>query len=288
MNILITGANGYIGSNLITHLLKKEDYVIYALSKSEIAISNDRFINIVCDLSGVHFTQKLPQGIDTVIHLAQSNQYRNFPEGAQDVFAVNIQSTQLLLEWSRKNNISKFIFSSTGNVYKPENKLLTEKDACEPIGYYGASKYAAEQLIHTYSQFFRTIVVRIFGVYGPGQKSMTIPNIIERIKSSTPITLAKGIGLNFTPLYISDCIEMLTHIIENKNKNKLYNLTGNETIHLGHLVELISKFVNVVPKIKLTEDEPMYLTGSATLFNEDHQYNPAITIEEGLKKILHT
>ncbi len=288
MKILIIGASGFIGSHLANRLLEKGQHEVYAVSRKKIVNTSSSLHSIPCDVAESNFTSFLPTGIDCVIHLAQSDQYKNFPEGVDDIFAVNIRATQLLLEWCRKNEVKKFIYASSGNVYQRQNKLLTETDVCEPIEYYGASKYAAEQLVKQYKQFFHTCILRIFGVYGPSQKNMTIPNIIERVLNGQEVTLAKGSGLYFTPLFISDCVEMMVCTIEKENKNSLYNLAGNERIHLGQLVDLISKFVKKTPVTKLTEGEEMYLTGSATLFNEDHQYNPAITIEEGLKKILHT
>lgn len=286
MKILITGATGFIGSNLISSLIKDTGCFIYTVSKTPVSNSSSNLKNILYNLTDKNFTDKLPENVDVVIHLAQSNEYRNFPDKANDIFEVNVHSTQLLLEWSRKTGVKKFIFASTGNVYKLQNKLLNETDICEPEGYYGASKYAAEQLIKPYNQFFETIILRIFGVYGPGQKKMTIPNMIEKIKNGEEIILADGKGLCFTPLYIDDCVEMITRIIHKNQNSKIINLAGSEKIDLGQLVEIICKIIDTAPKIKLIKKDAMYLMGDTTLFKNEYKYSHSIDIGTGIKKTI--
>ena len=103
-NILITGSSGYIGKLLIKNLLSKSNKIkIYALVRENVINNLDNVIYIKCDLSNISFSKILPLNIDVVIHLAQSNNYRLFPEKADDIFNINISSTQKLLEWSRKN-----------------------------------------------------------------------------------------------------------------------------------------------------------------------------------------
>jgi nucleoside-diphosphate-sugar epimerase len=287
MNILVTGAAGYIGSNLIHFLMKKSNYVVYAVSRDKLHVSDKQLHHVVCDLTEFDFINKLPPKIDTVIHFAQSNEYRNFPDGASDMFAVNVRSTQLLLEWGRRNKISKFIFSSTGNVYKPQNKLLIESDACQPNGYYGASKFVAEQLIQPYSQFFETKILRLFGVYGPGQKGMVVANIIEKLRSGEAVTLAQGIGLKFTPLYIDDCVKMIEETIRIKTDANIYNFAGNKVIRLGDIAELIAQNLKINLEILTNQNNPTYLMGSIDKFLNDYEYVPTIDLEIGIKRTLN-
>jgi len=181
MNILISGADGFVGSNLLKKLLEEGSHEVYALSKKSGLQSSRKCHVIKCNLSDENFTKVLPNNVNVVVHLAQSNQYQNFPNEVDDIFKVNIIATQHLLDWSRKTGIKKFIFASSGNVYKPKNIMHSEEDACEPIGYYGATKYAAEQLMKAYNNFFQISILRLFGIYGPGQNKMTIPNIIKKI-----------------------------------------------------------------------------------------------------------
>ncbi len=288
MNILITGANGFIGSHLVAKLAQDINNTVYAVYRKDNQANLPQVKKIFVDLSTENFENQLPKEIDCIVHLAQSEAYREFPEKANQIFDINVKSTQRIAEWALKNKIKKFIFSSTGNVYKQQNILLKENDTCEPIGYYGASKFAAEQLIKPYQDFFDVFILRIFGVYGPGQKQMTIPNIIDRVKNNSTVTLAKNAGLFFTPLYIDDCIEMIERIINSTNPKKFntYNLAGSETIHLGELTESIGEILGINPKIEINNNEPMYLMGDVSLFNKDFGYNTNTNIKKGLTQTL--
>ena len=286
-NIMITGANGFIGSYLVHHLAKFDHFTIYPVDKYALYNITEKLQPIIADFTDKNFTESIPRDIDIIVHLAQSNKYRNFPDSVDDIFAINIHSTQQLLEWSRKIGVSKFIFASTGNVYKPQNKLLNESDLCEPDSYYGASKYAAEQLVKPYSQYFSTTILRLFGVYGPGQTNMIIPNLIECLRNQKEIILAKNIGHSFTPLYIDDCVEMIVKILKSNvhRKSIIYNIAGNEVINLFDLVTLKSEFLKVIPNFKVTEKKPVFLMGANNKFNKDFSYKPPTTLESGIKSL---
>ena len=288
MNILITGANGYIGSRLVKLLNSLDNISVYPLYRDLNFESIPNVKPIIANLSDSQFISSLPNNIDMVVHLAQSREYRNFPDSVDNIFSINVHSTNMLLEWCRQSGVSQFLFASSGNVYKLQNKLLTEDDLCIPTGYYGATKYAAEQLIMSYSRFFQVCILRIFGVYGPGQKNMILPNIYEMLKRGDEITLAKKSGLYFTPLYIDDCLEMLLKIFESdfKENHCIYNLAGKETINLGELIDFICSSTIIKAKIKVTDDEPTYLMGDISKFIRDFDYIPNGLIKELILKII--
>ena len=211
MNILITGANGFIGRHLIGTLLQEETHHIWGIARQPLALDSKYYCHLTVDLTRKNWTDVLPSPIDTVVHLAQSNRYRaqDFPEGSRDMLAVNVNSTLELLEWARKNHVKQFILSSTGNVYKPSPKLFVEDDSCFPTNMYAATKLSAEYFVQQYREFFQGIVLRLFSIYGPHQKRRLLPMIIDRIKTGGEIILASEKGIYLTPLYVSDCVEMI-------------------------------------------------------------------------------
>jgi UDP-glucose 4-epimerase len=289
LNVLITGASGFIGSNLVNHLIKQEGITIFPVYRKNAPTGLKNTHPVIADLSDEHFTNLLPNNINVIVHLAQSKEYRNFPEQANDIFTINVLATHKLLEWARKTGVSKFIFASTGNVYKQQNKLLSESDLCEPISYYGGSKYAAEQLISNYSQFFATTILRMFGVYGPGQVNMIVPNIISRIRSQKEIILAKNVGLYFTPIYITDCVRMLSKVIYSENIMKIgiYNISGNETKNLHEMTIVAGQLLGLTPLYNITNDEPAFLMGSNAKFLNDYGYKPDVNLEMGLETTIN-
>ena len=148
------------------------------------------------------------------------------------------------------------------------------------------SKYIAELLIESYKAYYNICTLRIFGVYGPNQTGMTIPNIVNKVKNSEKITLAKGKGLYFSPLFIFDCIEMISLIIdENQSTNyEVYNLSGSEIVTLNQIVLLASKKFGIEANIEITDKEPDYLVGSSTKFIEKFNFNFSKNFNLGLNE----
>ena len=114
MRVLVTGANGFVGRRLLETHSGGHELVALARTRGP-------------ELPGVEWIEhdlvepladaRLPDRIDAVIHLAQSRRYREFPEGARDVFEVNTRSTFELLEYARRAGARSFVFASTGGVY---------------------------------------------------------------------------------------------------------------------------------------------------------------------------
>jgi UDP-glucose 4-epimerase len=252
--ILITGAAGFIGGALIEFLASQKDVSVIPVTREE-----------GYDLSEPGWVKKIPDGhVNTVIHLAQSSFYRDFPGGASDMRRVNIDATAELLEWSRLNGVKRFLFSSTGNVYKASVQPLIESDPTLPVSFYGATKLCAEQLVTQYSQFFTTINMRLFGVYGPGQKRMLISDIISSLRNGSEITLAQGKGLIFTPIYLADCVAIIHSLIGyNVDETDMtINVAGNENVDLNKVVHSLGRLLDVSPNISLVDGNPKYLVSN--------------------------
>ena len=220
-----------------------------------------------------------------VYHLAQSKRYREFPDGAIDMSAVNITSTVEILGWSLKNSVKKFIYTSTANVFKKSTCKIKSTHPCEPKSMYSATKLSAEFIIKQYEEYFQIIILRLFTIYGPKQRNMLIPTLIEKVSLGQEIFLANGVGIYLTPLFISDCIEALLKLVDlNRSKTILYNLAGSEIIDLSEILDILEGFLNKKSNRINTNEEPLYITGSNDRISHNILYQPKINIYEGLKK----
>lgn len=289
MNILITGSGGYIGSNLIGRL--KDNCNISKIFGVDIlpqSFAAENVVHIGVDLSADGWTRGIEEQVDTVVHLAQSKKYRDFPDGAEDMFRINIKSTFDLLEWGRSKKIKKFIFASSGSVYRPKNNRLRETDKCIPTSMYAATKLTAEHLIRQYRGHFSTAVMRIFTVYGPGQKSMLIPNVIEKVKNGEEITLARGKGIFLTPIYIDDCVSAIEKLILTGlgEDEGIVNIAGNEILSLGDIVKILGRMLRIKPLIKLNKNQPLFLTADNRKMLSIMGFPDFIPFKIGIKKFL--
>ena len=277
-SVLITGASGFLGRNLSSRLSDSEQYKLILINREN-----------QYDLSSKGWTDKIPNAqVDIVVHLAQSNRYREFPEGAEDIFQVNIASTFELLEWSRLHGVERFIFASTGNVYKDSNKKLSEESDCGPNTLYAASKFSAEKMIESYSDFFEVINTRIFGLYGPRQKNNLISNIIKSVEEGNEIILDGEKGLSLSPLFIEDAVYVFTKLLNMplQNKKLTINIAGDEVLSLFDIASSISEFTQKKPVFTNTTNTPKLFCGDNKKLKKLTGLNNLMSFNEGIKQTL--
>lgn len=262
MRYLITGASGFVGKNLLAILRADRSNEIFAINRSK-SFSEGNVHYVISDLAALDFVKDFPLEIDCVIHLAQSLGYRDFPNEAEDMFNVNIRATHQLLEWSRKNNVRTFFFASTANVYKSStSKLDASSTLLKPNSFYGVSKFSAELMCESYSQFFNVIVGRIFTVFGPNQKGMLVPNMLEKVRKSEKITLAQGKGLLLSPIHVEDLVRQIEYLVSKVKEPFLtINLCGKEQTSLGQIVKKMGAYLALEPKLEITEGECAVISG---------------------------
>jgi UDP-glucose 4-epimerase len=285
MRILITGVNGFIGRHMANFLCSRHE--VLGVTRPSTSLDGLSAIKLIfADLSVPGFVEKLPSRIDCIIHLAQSTQYRNFPEGTQDMRCVNIDATCELLEWARIAGVQQFIFSSTANVYGKSNKQLTEADVTQPESFYGASKLAAEHLAKQYQAHFQVDVLRLFTVYGPGQRGMLIPNIADRMRQGQSITLADGVGLTLSPIYVGDVAEIAYKLMKAQNGNgyRLFNVCGHNVNELSEIVSILEEVLRVKANIKFIQEGANYLAGSNNALKNFIDLGPMTGLKDGLSK----
>lgn len=253
MKLLVTGANGFIGKAFITHMHRKHDIIGLVRDSGKCQnLSNVEFINH--DFSNRLNNSILPKKIDAIIHLAQSNQYRNFPVGMRDMADVNISGLVDILEYARTADCKNFINFSSGSVYLGDPNAQSEDSPINPISAYPLTKYIAEQVTDLYSDFFTTLNIRLFFPYGPGQQNMLIPNIINSVKNSKPIGLqGNDGGLKLCPIYIDDVVSICAKCLE-KNTRGLMNVGGTEALTLQQIANQITQVVGLQAIFEIDND----------------------------------
>lgn len=284
MNILITGGTGYIGKALTSALIRC-GAVLYVTCRCrpEIDMVGINWIEVNFDQPG--WTELLPKStIDVVYHLAQSKNHRNFPAMANDVCQVNVMATVELVSWARENEVRRFIYTSTGNVYGINNSLFNENSSCEPNGMYASSKFSAELFLKPFQSYMEIVVLRLFGVYGFGQHGSMLQNIFDNILNGSPVYLAKGVGVRYNPIHITDCVSALLKFIEVKidSSFEIVNIGGNEIVDLSEFVNIVSNQYSIRPNIVVTDATPVFLMGDINKLVSRYGFAPCIPFTEGV------
>jgi nucleoside-diphosphate-sugar epimerase len=286
MKILVTGANGFIGRQL-TSILASEHH-IFGLTRVLKSSHNKDVEWLSSDFTDADFINNLPKDVDCVVHLAQSSKYRDFPEGIQDMNCVNVGATLKLLEWSRISGIKHFIFASTANVYSSRSDKITESHLTQPNSFYGASKLSAELFVRQYQKYFQVDILRLFTVYGPNQKRMLIPDIIERIKTGNVITLAEGEGVYLTPIFVTDVVAVINDLISSNKRHEclLVNVCGDSEITLRELVQLIEKALGRNALVQEISEKAAHFSGDNTLLKSYIGHRKFIDPENGILDVI--
>ena len=195
--VLVTGAGGFVGSNLVDTLLARGDTVVgidcftpYYDPESKranltAALTDPRFSLVEADLRDTDVLALL-DGIDTVFHQAAQPGVRlSWSDGFAEYATHNVLATQRLLEAARDNDVRRFVYASSSSVYGNQERYPTvETDLPRPYSPYGVTKLAAEHLCGLYAENWgvSTVSLRYFTVFGPRQRpDMSIHRLCEAV-----------------------------------------------------------------------------------------------------------
>lgn len=288
MNVLVTGANGLLGRNLVNILSVKHTVFAIIRNKSKVNfLLNDNVKIIEIDL--LDFSEDiLPVNIDAIYYLAQSSHFRDFPNSYNDIFSINVQTPLRFADWGRKNNVKQFFYTSSGGVYKhpvEPVKEIFDINANDKNGFYLDSKLSAEVLLRNFACFFKTFVIlRPFFVYGPGQNSsMLIPRLIHNIIEKSEITLSCENGIKINPIFVSDAVRSMERLLDLEGEY-IFNVAGSEVVSLRELSAMIAQIVNEPPKYKVLDSPQSDLIADISKMKEN-LHMPKVTLEDGLKSV---
>ncbi len=265
-DVLITGSSGHLGSRVLE--LLRSRYQVHAVVRRLPLTAYPDVVYHEIDLSGDWSASALPNRMDTVIHLAQSRNYRDFPGGALETFRVNTGATALLLDYANRVGATRFVLASTGGLYSPGKVVIDADTPLQPprgeLGYYFQSKLAAERLAECYSALLAVMVLRPFFIYGPGQsEEKLIARLVASVREGRPIGFSGDRGLRINPIHVDDAARVVGALLEIKGSRTL-NLAGPETVSICEIAERVGQIVGVAPILNRS-------AGDESMVVADHQ-----------------
>ena len=283
MKILLTGASGLLGRSLIPLLVVNEE--VFSIGRNPIPRT---MAMPPIDLATPWDSGLLPEQVDVVIHLAQSARYRDFPHGAQEVFAVNLAATAQLLDYALRAGAKRFILASTGGIYRAGSDTITEDSEIlgpSELGHYFATKLSAEMLAGNYRQFMDIHVLRIFFMYGSGQrKEMFLPALIQRIKKGVPVQLNGPEGIQINPVHVQDAAKTVSTLAR-VGGPKTLNIAGPDVISIRAIAEQIGQLLEIQPMFDIVEEAKDLIASVNPMINLIGIHD--ISFSSGLKTIVN-
>jgi UDP-glucose 4-epimerase len=253
VKVLVTGPTGFIGRPLVEALAA--DHEVWAVGRT-VADHPPSVKWVEWDMSAALPATLLPSRIDAVVHLAQSRNYRDFPESAVAIARVNVQATVELLDHARRAGARNFVFASSGGVYGGSNSPLGEDAIVKPPDFYLSTKAAAEALASAYRQYFNVVCLRLFFPYGPGQShDRFITRMVLRVLAGEPIVLYGLQGIRVNPTHVSDVVRAIDASLHVSDSH-VVNVAGPDVFTLRELTELIAERVGRRPNFDEQPIEP--------------------------------
>ena len=276
MNILVTGAAGFIGSQLCESLITRGDQVLgidnfdpfYSVEnkknnlKNLSSSSNFKFLNISLNdeltaLVGEDFK------FDVIVHLAAKAGVRPSLADPAGYYFTNVNGTQNLLDFAVKRRIPKFVFASSSSVYgeNPKRPWFESDSDLLPISPYASSKLAGEHLGHVYSLHndLQFIALRFFTVFGPRQRpDLAIRKFIELIKEKKKIPVFGDGSTTRDYTFVSDTIAGIVSAVDHGELPNfdIFNLGRGDSISLSEMISTISDVLKIEADIERLPFQP--------------------------------
>jgi nucleoside-diphosphate-sugar epimerase len=301
MRYLVTGGAGFIGSHMVKEIVRRGEYVTVIDSlvtgkkeRLKDVMEHIRFVQ--GDIRDSDLLRKEMKGIDYVIHLAALISVVESMEKPDLYHEVNVEGTRKVLEAAKLNDVKCFVMPSSCAVYGSLKTVpFKESMKASPTSPYGQSKLDIEKLCREYydKQGLKTIALRYFNVFGPGQEpgsaySGVISIFIKKLLSNE-IPFIFGDGKQTREfVYVQNIVEATLLACEaEKGFGEPYNIGTEEEISVNALYKMICKIMkkDVKPKYEPARKGEMKRAGSdCTKAKKVLGYSPKISFEQGLKE----
>ncbi len=245
MNILVTGGSGFIGTNLVTGLLKEGHKVtIYDKQKSE--TYPDRCI--VADIRDKEKLTRTMRGVDTVYHLAA--EHRDDVQPTSLYYEVNVGGADNMVCALNENNVKRLIFTSTVAVYGLNSGTPNEESPTNPFNDYGMSKYTAENIFNKWADSDNThclVTVRPTVIFGEKNRG-NVYNLLYQLSSGKFIKVGKGNNRKSMG-YVLNLTKFLTTLLESTPGQCVYNYADKPDLCMNELINIFHNTIGNHPKI---------------------------------------
>ena len=304
MKFFVTGAGGFIGSNLVDRLLSDGHDVVGCDNFAtgfrrflEGALTNPRFQLVEHDLLSPAGIAEAMQGADVVFHLAANADVRFGTDAPRRDLEQNTMVTFNVLEAMRAQGVKRIAFSSTGSIYGEAARIPTPEDAPFPIqtSLYGASKLGAEGFIAAYAEGFgfQTYIFRFVSILGERYTHGHVFDFVRALQRDPTRLSVLGNGKQRKSyLYVQDCIDaMLLCLDRATEKVNVLNLGTDAYVEVLDSVGWISERLGVTPTVSLTGGDRGWIGDNPFIFLDTKKvrslgWEPKLSIRQGIERTI--
>lgn len=307
--IFVTGAAGFIGSNLVDRLIADGKAVVgwdnFSTGQRrflEGALKSSQFKLIEGDNLDLAALTRAMAGCDTIFHLAANADVRFGLDHPSKDLQQNTIATFNVLEAMRANGVKRIAFSSTGSVYGEAEKIPTPEDAAFPVqtSLYAASKVAGEGMISSYCEGFKFegYIFRFVSILGERYTHGHIFDFYKQLTEHPGSLKVLGDGTQRKSyLYVQDCIDAMLHVMgkraarQAKHGVGIYNLGTSEYVQVNDSIRYICGVLGLKPKLEYSGGNRGWVGDNPFIFLDTQKirttgWNTTLTIEQGIIRTL--
>tara|TARA_Y100000296_G_C5123480_1_gene231626 strand:- start:125 stop:1108 length:984 start_codon:yes stop_codon:yes gene_type:complete len=304
--VLVTGADGFIGSRLVEILLEK-GYKVKALSQYnsfnnwgwlEDVESSDNLEVVSGDIRDPFYCKEISKDVDQIFHLAALIAIPYSYVAPQSYVETNVTGTLNICKAALENKVERVLCTSTSEVYGTAQFVpISESHPLQPQSPYSASKIGADAMAMSFYNAFDLplVIARPFNTYGPRQSARAvIPTIIGQIaKGATEVKLGDVTPTRDFNFVDDTCNGMISLINCDQALGKTVNIGSNTEISIEETFHLINDLMNGNAKIvsdsirkRPDKSEVFRLVCDNSLIKDLTGFEPQFNIREGMRKTI--
>ena len=294
--VLITGGAGFIGSNIVRHLIKEGNSVTVLDNFMSGYRSNlDAFPTVriiegdIRDKTAVEVAMK---GAEVVFHLAASvGNKRSIDHPISDA-EINVLGTIQVLEAARKEGVRKIVVSSSAGIFGELKTMPIKEDhPIEPDSPYGCTKLCEEKLCLAYAKLYaiEAVALRYFNVYGPNQRfdayGNVIPIFVFRMLRNEPLLIYGDGEQTRDFVHVDDVVQANIKAADSIGVSGAFNIASGTRVTINRLVEMITKDNPNSIEIEHGPERPgdvRHSLADLTLAHQRINYTPSVDLESGI------
>jgi UDP-glucose 4-epimerase len=307
--VFVTGAAGFIGSNIVDRLLAEglavvgwdnfstgqERFLADALQQPNFTLRRGDNLDVLALTAAM-------SGCDFVFHLAANADVQYGPMNPRRDIEQNTNATFHVLEAMRFNGIKRIAFSSTGSIYGEAAVIPTPENAPFPIqtSLYGASKVASEGMVSAFGEAFgfESYIFRFVSILGERYSHGHVFDFYRQLLEHPGWLRVLGDGTQRKSyLYVQDCIDAMLHVIRSgtaagaKHHTQIYNLGTPEYVRVNDSIRFISGALGLSPELRYTGGDRGWIGDNPFIFLDTAKiqatgWRASHTIEQGIVKTL--
>jgi UDP-glucose 4-epimerase len=307
--IFVTGAAGFIGSNLVDRLLRDGKSVVgwdnFTTGQRQFlegALKQPNFKLVEGDNLDLPALTSAMAGCDTVLHLAANADVRFGLNHTGKDLQQNTVATFHVLEAMRANGVKRIAFSSTGSVYGEAEIIPTPENAPFPIqtSLYAASKVAGEGMIAAYCEGykFEGYIFRFVSILGERYTHGHVFDFYKQLLEHPDRLTVLGDGSQRKSyLYVQDCVSAILHVMnlgtarKARHNVEIYNLGNDEYVRVNDSIGFIRGALGLKPKLEYTGGNKGWVGDNPFIFLDTKKiratgWKTTLTIEQGIGRTL--